>query len=189
MPAPPLSQEKTAQIHNIDLGAMVYCFLAIGMREPTAETITDDYLVTMMALLSAARGPVEEITPLLSDPHRLTPLQVEYTRLFINGSPHVIAPPYASVYMDGDGSIQGKTTAKTRDFMRARGFTVTQENEPVDHLSLELEFLGRLCEQGMYADEKLFLTTLFRPWFSRFYQRVLPEVRHPFYRLLIQLID
>ncbi|MDX9841562.1 MAG: molecular chaperone TorD family protein, partial [Desulfobulbus sp.] len=122
-----------------------------------------------------------------SDP--LDELRIEYTRLFINAVPHVTVPPYASVYLDGSGILQGPTTERTRDFYRAHGYDLTSESEPADHLALELDFLAALTGEGQVVAEEVFLRTLFRPWFTRFKERCMQEVRHPFYTVSIQLID
>ena len=49
-------------------------------------------------------------------------LQIEYTRLFINGVPHVVAPPYGSVYLDK--SLQGLHVAKTLTYYREKGLNI-----------------------------------------------------------------
>ena len=103
--------------------------------------------------------------------------------------PHVTVPPYASVYLDGSGTLQGPTTERTRDFYRAHGYDLASETEPADHLALELDFLAALTGEGQVEAEEVFLRTLFRPWFTRFKERCMQEVRHPFYTVSIQLID
>ena len=46
-----------------------------------------------------------------------------------------------------------------------------------------------LTGEGQVEAEEVFLRTLFRPWFTRFKERCMQEVRHPFYTVSIQLID
>lgn len=186
------TQTETLHSHEdeaVDPLATLYRFLALGMRYPHAEVMTRDYVEALAGLLADLDEQDEIFQVPLQNDTWLEALRIEYTRLFVNAIPHVIAPPYASVYMDGDGSVQGKTTEKTRIFYRERGFALADEVEPADNLSLELEFLGHLCADSRFEDEELFLKTLFRPWFKRFYNQVINEVRHPLYRVLIQIID
>ncbi|MBW6519800.1 MAG: molecular chaperone TorD family protein [Desulfoarculaceae bacterium] len=114
-------------------------------------------------------------------------LQIEYTRLFINGVPHVVAPPFASVYMDK--SIQGSFALRTLNFYRKKGFAMGEEADLPDNLIHELEFLSLLTEEEDYVGEEEFLSTLFRPWYKCFCPRVAEETRHPYYRMVVTLID
>ncbi len=120
-----------------------------------------------------------------SDP--IEELQIEYTRLFINGFPHVVAPPYASVYMDQ--SLQGGFALKTLNFYRAKGFLMEESADLPDSLIHELEFLSLLAEEADFEGEEEFLNTLFRPWYKQFCPRVAQETRHPYYRMVVTLID
>ena len=58
-----------------------------------------------------------------------------------------------------------------------------------DHLVHELEFLALLAEEQDHAGEEEFLQKLFRPWFRKFHIRVTDGAHHPFYRVVVQLID
>ena len=98
-------------------------------------------------------------------------------------------PPYASVYLDGNGALFGRTTERTRDFYRQHGYDLASEAEPADHLSLELDFLAALTAEGKHEAEELFLRTLFRPWFEQFQEKCMKEARHPFFQVSIRLID
>jgi TorA maturation chaperone TorD len=91
--------------------------------------------------------------------------------------------------MDGDGTLYGKTTERTRDFYREHGYDLARENEPADHIALELDFLAALADETKQEEEDLFLRTLFRPWFERFQEHYMKEARHPFYTVSIRLID
>ncbi len=114
--------------------------------------------------------------------------QLEYTRLFINAIPGIVAPPYGSYYQDGDMSLYGKTTEKVRTFYREHGFDLTSEVEPADHLQFELEFLSALFRKEQFGAAETFLTTLFLPWFEKFYRQARQGTEHPFYTTTIDLI-
>ena len=114
-------------------------------------------------------------------------LQIEHTRLFINGVPHVIAPPYGSVYLDK--SLLGLHTEKTLRFYAECGYSLKSGSDLPDHIIHQLEFLSLLAEKGDAEHESEFLQTIFLPWFDKFGARVKQESQHPFYSVIVQLID
>lgn len=186
-----LDQNDAPTSEDATLSA-IYSLLALTMRYPDAAGINDQLFDTLESLLASLDRPTEltafrDWRRRSSDP--LDELRIEYTRLFINAVPHVTVPPYASVYLDGSGILQGPTTERTRDFYREHGYDLASESEPADHLALELDFLAALTGEGQVEAEEVFLRTLFRPWFTRFKERCMQEVRHPFYTVSIQLID
>ncbi len=170
----------------------VYAFLSLTMRYPDASFLDNDFLNAFETLLESM-GLEDQLKELIkwrqqsSDP--IDELQIEYTRLFINAVSSSTYPPFASVYMDGDGTLQGKTTEKIKDFYQQCGYAVENQAEPPDHIRFELEFLAALAHEGRFEEEEEFLTTLFRPWFERFIKKSIHEARHPYYRASIQLID
>lgn len=170
--------------------ATLYRFCAHSMRYPQPEWFTNQYLESLYLLLEAlgAHQEREQISfAITSSADHLEALQIEYTRLFINGVPHVIAPPYGSVYIDK--SLQGQHTEKTLRFYASYGFAMKKEADLPDHIVHQLEFLSLVAEKNDAATEAEFLQTIFLPWFGRFHQRVKQESRHPFYSVLVQLID
>jgi TorA maturation chaperone TorD len=183
---------NTSDKEEADILSDVYAFLALTMRYPTADFLDSDFLNAFESLLDSLDFPEDtrqfsqwraQCSDLINE------LQIEYTRLFINSVPRATCPPFASVYVDGDRTLQGKTTEKTKDFYGKCGYKVENEAEPPDHLRFELEFLAALVRENQFEEEDEFLTTLFRPWFKRFKKQCLEEARHPFYRASIQLID
>ena len=186
-----LDQEDASVTEAATLGS-IYGFLALTMRYPDAAFCTAAFFDTLESLLASLDWP-EELAAIrawrqrTADP--LNDLKTAYTGLFITAAPRTIVPPYASVYLDGDGTIYGRTTEWTRDFYRACGFDLSDETEPADHLRFELEFLAALAGEARFDDEERFLRTLFRPWFALFLERSMQEARHPFYQVSIRLID
>lgn len=171
--------------------ADIFAFLALLIRYPEISFFDDELLETLEILLARldlekSRQKIIAWKNSVQDP--LLDAQLEYTRLFINAVPHVIAPPYASVYMDGDMSLQGKTTEKTRDFYRQYGFDIVNSTKPADHIQFELEFLSCLYRQGSFEAGDTFLSSFFIPWFEKFRQKISKELRHPFYLVSLQLI-
>ncbi len=186
-----IDQEDASVTEAATLGS-VYGFLALTMRYPDAEFCTAALFDTLESLLASLDWP-KELAAIrawrqrTADP--LDDLKTAYTGLFITAAPRTTLPPYASVYLDGDGTIYGRTTERTRDFYRACGFDLSDETEPADHLRFELEFLAALAGEARFDDEERFLRTLFRPWFALFLERSMQEARHPFYQVSIRLID
>ncbi|WP_051309103.1 TorD/DmsD family molecular chaperone [Desulfogranum japonicum] len=170
----------------------VYSFLSLTMRYPNPEFLDRQFLETYVLLLKSLgwQEEAEQIQLLIfSSESCLDELQLEYTRLFINAIPKSTVPPYASVYMDGDGTLQGKTTEKIHDFYRNCGFDIADSSEPPDHIQHQLEFLAAIVKEKRFDEEEQFVKTLFRPWFKRFKEQVLREARQDYYIVSIQLID
>ena len=76
-------------------------------------------------------------------------LEYAFNRLFV-GPDSVPAPPYASVYLEPEPQLMGRSTDQIRELMRALGLTPPRPGqEPEDHISYELELwciLARLNE-------------------------------------------
>ncbi len=177
---------------EINLLPRIFRFLTLSMRYPAPDWLNNDYCAALHSMLEGLgwHGDIRELDDLIqADPDIIETLQVEHTRLFINAVPHVIAPPYGSVYIQGEGTIMNKSTELVRKFYRQRGFDLAPGNEIADHLGNELEFLGLLAESGEPADEDLFLQRFFRPWFGSFHDRVIEGADHHFYRVVVRLID
>ena len=170
--------------------ASLYRFLAQCMQYPDPEWMNDDFFNVFYDLLGSLGAITEEKEirkTLEQSSDSIEELQIEYTRLFINGVPHVVAPPFASVYMDK--SIQGAFALRTLNFYREKGFTMGEDADLPDHLIHELEFLSLLTQEKDYAGEEEFLSTLFRPWYKCFCPRVAEKTRHPYYKMVVTLID
>jgi TorA maturation chaperone TorD len=187
----PIDQEDASAAEAATLSSL-YSFLALTMRYPDPAFCNDQFLDAMESLLASLEWQTEldefRVWRGATIDH-LDDLRTEYTRLFITAALRATIPPYASVYMDGDGTLCGRTTERTRDFYRERGYDLTDETEPADHIRFELDFLAALAGEARLDDEELFLRTLFRPWFERFQEKCMKEARHPFYKASIQLID
>ena len=170
----------------------VYRFLSLSMQYPDRRWLDDDYISLLYAFLdelgwSDQRTALASLTPLSAS--MLEALQVEHTRLFINSIPHVLAPPYGSHYLDSGGSLYGATAEKTRNFYRRQGFDLVVAGGIPDSLTLELQFLSFMHEQGHAAEEQEFLRTLFRPWFVKFQACVQKDAHSPFYKVVVRMID
>lgn len=170
----------------------IFRFLALSMKYPGSDSFDKDYFAALRTLLEGL-GWHEDVGKLDSfiadDINFVETLQVEYTRLFINAVPHVIAPPYGSVYMRGEGTIMNRSTELIREYYRQRGFELASGNEIADHIVCELEFLSLLAESGKTKEEESFLNKFFRPWFGKFHDRIIEGADLHFYIVVVSLID
>lgn len=186
------NDQEDASVTEAETLRSIYTFLALTMRYPDPVFCNDTFFDTLESLLASLDWQTELVAIeqwRAQSPDPVDELRTEYTRLFINSSSRSTVPPYASIYLDGDTCLQGRTTERTRDFYRERGYDLAEETEPADHISLELDFLAALAGETRYEDQELFLHTLFRPWFHRFQEKCTKEARHPFFKVSIQLID
>ncbi len=130
----------------------------------------------------------------------LDDLAVEYTRLFVGPGKHV--SPHASVYIQGDGGLWGRSTVQVKDFIESRGFEFKPDYHGIpDHISVELEFMAEITgreaeawEKGdrdravaMIETEESFLTEHFVAWAVVFCDKVAAAAEMPFYGELARL--
>jgi len=111
----------------------------------------------------------------------LSVLQVEYTHLFINSFPGVVAPIYSSYYSEKE--LFGRSTAEISDFYQRYNFDVaTNLNEPADHLAIELEFVYRMAkdEQPLAAQIE-FIRNHILNWIHPLAEKVNEAAERPFY--------
>ncbi len=194
MPDSTLTESEPLEVNqeSADALSQIYAFLALTMRYPAAEFVDTLFIEAFTSILSSLewREELDTVNNWLDGCNNLLEdLQLAYTKSFINSSPKATVFPYASVYLDGDGCIQGKSTEAIHDFYRQCGFDVVHSQEPPDHIQHQLEFLAALSKKQRFDEEEDFLTTFFRPWFKQFYSKFNDEARHPFYRVSVQLID
>lgn len=103
----------------------------------------------------------------------LETIQTEYVRLFVNATPEVTCPPYASVYLEGN--LMGESTVEVAELYEKYGLLVNGSELP-DHISIELEFLGLLSanlesKPEVKEDYDLMLSHL-GDWIISFLERV-----------------
>ena len=82
-------------------------------------------------------------------------LSVEYARLFV-GPYELKAPPYGSVYLDGERRVMGNSTMEVIRLYEEAGLAMDKDFKEVpDHIAVELEFMYYLIYKEMEALEKL----------------------------------
>jgi len=127
-------------------------------------------------------------------------LLVEYSRLFI-GPFGVIAPPYGSVYLDGEQRVMGDSTMEVIRRYRNEGLSGSADvRELPDHVAVELEFMSYLVFKEIHAlettdlraaDEAVekqesFSGEFLRRWIPPFCERIKENTENGFYSALAQ---
>ena len=170
--------------------ATIYRFCAQSMQYPVAEWFTPHYLNGLYHLLQSMGGQEERATlqqAFDSDNSSLETLQVEYTRLFITGVPHVAAPPYAGVYLDK--TLKGRFSEEMLKFYSRAGYVINEHGDLPDNIVHQLEFLSLLAEDGKQETEEEFIRRFVWPWFPAFSSQVKKKAEHPFYPVIVSIID
>ena len=121
-------------------------------------------------------------------------LETTYVRLFINSRGGISAPLYHSCYLESGQenaapSIMGETAGLMKQRFGSKGLAIADTiSEPPDHLSIEIEYLYFLLQNGWeqqhteYLSEAVsFAETFMLPWVSRFCDRLSDEQDAPFY--------
>ena len=75
-------------------------------------------------------------------------LAVDHARLFV-GPFGLKAPPYGSLYLDGDGKVMGNSTMRVIQIYEEEGLEIDAEfTELPDHVAVELEFMYYLAHRA-----------------------------------------
>jgi TorA maturation chaperone TorD len=129
-------------------------------------------------------------------------LRVEYHRLFV-GPYKLAAPPYASLYLEGEPAVMGRSTLEVLKMYEQAGFLLSPSFKDLpDHVAAELEFMALLCEgQGaawqrsdfFQAGKQLewqenFLREHLVRWIPKFSSKILSSTESPYYRALASLL-
>lgn len=102
-----------------------------------------------------------------------------FNRLFV-GPRALVAPPYASIYLDGDAArLMGASTLKIRQLYDMLGLSLPWQNQiPDDHIAFELDALWQI-EQALrsitssqLADARDYLRAHLQAWVPAFVARI-----------------
>jgi len=122
-------------------------------------------------------------------------LLVEYAGLFV-GPYELKAPPYGSVYLEGERKVMGDSTLQVVNLYEEAGLVIDQSfKELPDHIAVELEFMYYLIHKEVEALERSekdkatvlketrnhFFNRLFSPWVPPFCEKMKESTNNPFY--------
>lgn len=168
----------------------IYRYIALSFRYPEVDWFNDDFLKTFFEISQKAGFSieVEGSNQIFKKDNWLEVAQVEYTRLFVTASAGVVASPYGSVYVDGNGLLYDRFTEKIAKFYLEKGFELRDEQHPPDYIIYQLEFMAML-EHNDPAGLEEFISDCFRPWFEPFMKIIYAETTHPYFILTTKLAD
>jgi TorA maturation chaperone TorD len=132
-----------------------YRFLSACFYQPERDLFLKEDLFRNLAsqteqvcpAASAAAGELEKAFSECSEEQ----LTVDYARLFV-GPHELLAPPFGSVYLDGERKVMGNSTLEVIEIYEAQGIVMDSEfkNLP-DHITAELEFMHYLIHKETKA--------------------------------------
>lgn len=111
-----------------------------GVR-PEAFEVLSNLLLHGVLGSSGSSGVIPEVVAHLAESEDTTALGREHERLFDQ------VPPFASVFLEVDGSVGGDVGRAMARRLRAAGLSETADTPP-DHVGNELALLARLIESG-----------------------------------------
>lgn len=125
-------------------------------------------------------------------------LLVAYAKLFV-GPFELLAPPYGSVYLDGEKKVMGDSTMEVIKMYEEQGLSMDSEfRDMPDHIAVELEFMYYLILKEVEALEKsemdkalyfiktqeLFLDKFLARWVKPFCNKIKKGTDNEFYNSL-----
>ncbi len=130
-------------------------------------------------------------------------IAVVYAKLFV-GPNELLAPPYGSVYLDGEKRVMGDSTIEVIKMYEGQGLSMDSEfrNLP-DHITVELEFMYYLIFKEVEALEKtefdialnfiktqeLFLDKFLKRWVKLFCDKIKEGTDNEFYTSLADCVS
>ncbi len=87
----------------------------------------------------------------------LEEMKIAHAKLFV-GPFDLIAPPYASVYLDNERRVMGDSTMEALNYYRRAGLNPDSNfKEPPDHITTELEFIYYLTAKFLNSEDNQWL--------------------------------
>ncbi|BAE86397.1 TorD/DmsD family molecular chaperone [Desulfitobacterium hafniense] len=121
-------------------------------------------------------------------------LKLEHAKLFV-GPFDLLAPPYGSIYLDGQRRLMGDSTIKVLEAYREAGLELSDDfKQPPDHIISELEFVYYLIAKYLETKDNHWLTMkdafndrYLKPWIIDFTNRIASNSQSKFYQGLAKL--
>ncbi|MCL4457589.1 MAG: molecular chaperone TorD family protein [Nitrospirae bacterium] len=125
-------------------------------------------------------------------------LLIDYAKLFV-GPNELLAPPYGSVYLDGERRVMGNSTIEVVKTYKDEGLAIDENfKELPDHIAVELEFMYYLIFKEIEAlessDDKkaahfievqeMFLHRFLGRWVKPFCDAITEGTENEFYKAL-----
>ena len=173
----------------------LYSILSASFYRPNGRS--GELRETLVKLLSTSgSAPPASNKARKSGPESSQELEVEYNRLFV-GPGHVCCPPYESVYEKDRpaaeiGLLAGPVVPEVERLYAKAGFRLADSfRDYPDHVAVELEFMGHLCDNesrsgedeaaDWAASEAEFMEGHIARWATRFADSVIASTTSQFY--------
>ncbi|SEA74916.1 chaperone TorD involved in molybdoenzyme TorA maturation [Desulfuromusa kysingii] len=153
-------------------------------QEPSYETqvgcnLRDFFFAANSHEIQHSYNQLRSLVKELPEAEDLDQLEFSFNRLFI-GPKALVAPPYASVYLEKDELVMGTTTLDARDLYSSLGLSFpSQGTFPDDHISLEIDACLHLRQlqtqsqdQNITALYQQFLRDHLLVWAPKFATRI-----------------
>jgi TorA maturation chaperone TorD len=153
----------------------------------TVKALRDFFIAQNSSeLIRAYEGLSEAVPGPVPTPQDWEAVEYAYNRLFV-GPKTVVAPPFASIYIQDEPFIMGETTLEVRRLYQMVGLVSPWEGTlPEDHLSLELDaclyIQAGLVHSGsekLFSLYRYFLDEHMARWIPLFVARVYEASRVP----------
>lgn len=115
-----------------------------AVKDPSVSTwigcgLRDFFIASSGTEMQQAYLELHSLCPELPTAEDVNTTEFAFNRLFV-GPKAPVAPPFASVYLEKDELVMGKTTLDARDLYASLGLVSPwQGHFPDDHISLELD--------------------------------------------------
>lgn len=168
------------------------------LPEPGLPQNVEDLENAMQRVCGEAAAYVVKMKEGLTGIDDYVELKRDYARLFV-GPYQLFAPPYGSIYLEGERQVMGLSTLDVMERYRQSGVTLAEDfHELADHIAAELEFvyfLGLKEVQALEEDDRQaavdartkqedFLRVHLGAWISDFAHHVEEKAETKFYRNL-----
>lgn len=194
-------QDNERAVHEMMRGEC-YRFLAACFYQPKKDLLSSEGLLASLtqnlqtvcpAAATFSQCMHESLTSYTDEE-----LAVEYARLFV-GPFGLKAPPYGSVYLDGERTVMGPSTMETIRVYEGEGLAKDEGfHELPDHIAVELEFMyfliyreAEALERGESARAEAyrrkredFHSRYLDKWAPQFCNRIKEETDNGFYSAL-----
>lgn len=182
--------------HDLTQTANVYKLLSLLYGSPTEAT--EEVLFFFRDTLKHSRPDllpiVFEMETYLINKSNHEELTVDYAKLFV-GPFDLLAPPYGSIYIDGQRRVMGESTIEALQAYQEAGLKLSDEfKQPPDHIITELEFIYYLISKYLETKDNQWLTMkdafnykYLKPWITEFTNRIQGYAQSPFYKGLGKL--
>ena len=179
-----------------------YRFLSACFCQPQNNLFQAEHLLDNLTMSLQQTNPEAALfsVSMKENIHRCSDedLIVEYARLFL-GPFEIKAPPYGSLYLDGEKKVMGDSTMEVVRFYEEAGLSRSKDcGDLPDHIAVELEFMSYLIYKEVEAMEKSdfataleiikkqehFLDRLLGPWVVPFCEKIKESTDNEFYAAL-----